>query len=62
MCGKIWLDHDALEYRKCKGDAPKISMGIPFPKMIKIKPIETIFSHGLPANREIIEIELIQKL
>ena len=42
MCGKIWLEHGALEYRECVGEDLKISMGIPFPKMIKIKPKETV--------------------
>ena len=42
MCGKIWLEHGALEYRECVGDDLKISIGIPFPKMIKIKPKETV--------------------
>lgn len=42
MCGKIWLEHGALEYRECVGDDLEINMGVPFPKMIKIKPKETI--------------------
>ena len=42
MCGKIWLEHGALEHRECVGDDLKISMGIPFPKMINIKPKETV--------------------
>jgi uncharacterized protein YbaA (DUF1428 family) len=42
MCGKIRLEHGALEYLKCVGDNLKISMGMPFPKMIKIKPKETV--------------------
>ena len=36
MCGKIWLEHGALEYNECVGDDLKVAMGIPFPKMIKI--------------------------
>ena len=36
------VEHEALEYRECVGDDLKISMGIPFPKMIKIKPKETV--------------------
>jgi uncharacterized protein YbaA (DUF1428 family) len=59
MCGKMWLEHGALEYREYVGDDLRISMGIPFPKMIKIKPKETVFSHGLLTNREFTEIELI---
>ena len=37
ICGKIWLEHGALEYSACVGDDVKVTMGIPFPKMIKIK-------------------------
>ena len=42
MCSKIWLEHGALEYRECVGDDLEINMGVPFPKMIKIKPKETV--------------------
>ncbi|MDW0191843.1 MAG: DUF1428 domain-containing protein [Nitrososphaeraceae archaeon] len=42
ICGKIWLEHGALEYNECVGDDLKVTMGIPFPKMIKIKSRETV--------------------
>jgi uncharacterized protein YbaA (DUF1428 family) len=42
MCGKIWLEHGALEYRECVGDDLRVKMGIPFPQMVKIKPKETV--------------------
>ena len=54
MCGKIWLEHGALEYRECVGEDLKISMGVSISEMIKIKPKETVFSHGLLTNRELI--------
>jgi uncharacterized protein YbaA (DUF1428 family) len=57
--GKMWLEHGALEYRECVDDDLRISMGIPFPKMIKIKSEETVFSHGLLTNRKFTEMELI---
>lgn len=40
--GKIWREHGALEYRECAGDDLDIKMGVPFPKMIKLKPNETV--------------------
>jgi uncharacterized protein YbaA (DUF1428 family) len=40
--GKIWREHGALEYRECAGDDLKVKMGIPFPRMIKLKPGETV--------------------
>jgi uncharacterized protein YbaA (DUF1428 family) len=42
MCGNIWLEHGALEFSECVGDDLKVTMGIPFPKMIKIKSRETV--------------------
>lgn len=37
VCGKIWLEHGTLKYSECVIDDLKVTMGIPFPKMIKIK-------------------------
>ena len=42
MCSKIWLEHGALEFRECVDDDLQINMGVPFPKMIKAKPKETV--------------------
>jgi uncharacterized protein YbaA (DUF1428 family) len=42
--GKIWKEHGALEFRECVGDdlVVKEGCGIPFPKMAKAKPDETV--------------------
>jgi uncharacterized protein YbaA (DUF1428 family) len=40
--GKIWREHGALEYRECAGDDLKIKMGVPFPKLVTLKPGETV--------------------
>jgi uncharacterized protein YbaA (DUF1428 family) len=40
--GKIWREHGALEYRECVGDDLKITMGLPFPRLAKLKAGETI--------------------
>ena len=43
--GKVWRDHGALEYRECVGDDLKVQMGLPFPKLMKLKSGETaVFS------------------
>lgn len=43
--GKIWREHGALEYRECVGDDLNVKMGLPFPRLAKIKPGETtVFS------------------
>ncbi|HSA61577.1 MAG TPA: DUF1428 domain-containing protein [Nitrospiraceae bacterium] len=40
--GKIWREHGALEYRECAGDDLKIKFGVPFPRMARSKPGETV--------------------
>ncbi len=40
--GKIWREHGALEYRECVGDDLKIKFGVPFPRLVKAKPGETL--------------------
>jgi uncharacterized protein YbaA (DUF1428 family) len=40
--GKIWREHGALEYRECAGDDLNVKCGVPFPRMIKLKPGETV--------------------
>lgn len=39
---KVWRDHGALEYRECSGDDMEVHCGTPFPKMMKLKPGETV--------------------
>ena len=40
--GKIWREHGALEIRECTGDDLKVKFGIPFPRLVKPKPSETV--------------------
>ena len=40
--GKIWRDHGALDYKECAGDDLKVKMGVPFTKLAKLKPGETV--------------------
>jgi uncharacterized protein YbaA (DUF1428 family) len=40
--GKVWREHGALDYRECVGDDLNIKMGVPFPKLAKAKPGETV--------------------
>ena len=39
---KIWREHGALDFRECIGDDLAVKMGMPFPKMMKLKPNETV--------------------
>ncbi len=40
--GKIWREHGALEFRECAGDDLNVAMGLPFPRLVKPKPGETV--------------------
>ena len=40
--GKVWREYGALEYRECVGDDLKIRMGLPFPKLARLKPGEAV--------------------
>ncbi len=39
---KIWMDHGALDYRECVAEDMNVPCGLPFPKLTKAKPSETI--------------------
>jgi uncharacterized protein YbaA (DUF1428 family) len=40
--GKIWREHGALDYKECLGDDLGVEFGIPFPRIMKLKPGETV--------------------
>ena len=43
---KMWMKHGALDYKECVGDDLQSKWGMPFPKLLKLKPGETaIFSY-----------------
>ena len=39
---KVWRDHGALEFRECAGDDLKVKMGVPFSRLVRVKPGETV--------------------
>jgi uncharacterized protein YbaA (DUF1428 family) len=41
--GKIWREYGALEYRECVAEDMDSKGLVPFPKVIKTKPGETVF-------------------
>ena len=41
--GKIWREHGALEVRECVGDDLNVKYGVPFTRLAKSKPGETMF-------------------
>jgi uncharacterized protein YbaA (DUF1428 family) len=42
VAGKVWKSHGALDYKECAGDDLKTKWGIPFPRLAKTKPGETV--------------------
>jgi uncharacterized protein YbaA (DUF1428 family) len=42
MGKKMWMKHGALDYKECVGDDLKTQWGIPFPRMMRLKPGETV--------------------
>lgn len=46
MGAEMWMKHGALDYKECVGDDFDTKWGMPFSRMMKIKPGETvIFSY-----------------
>ncbi len=39
---KVWKKHGALEYFECAGDDMQMKMGIPFPRLARVKRGETV--------------------
>ncbi len=40
--GRIWREHGALEYRECVGEDLAVKYGLPFPRLMKTRPGETV--------------------
>jgi uncharacterized protein YbaA (DUF1428 family) len=68
--GKIWKEHGALEFRECAGDDLKTKWGVPFTKMIKLKPGETVMfsfivfksrAHRDQVNAKVMKDERLKK-
>ncbi len=50
--GKIWREYGALDYKECVGDDLKTKMGVPFLRVAKAKPGETVvFSYIVYTSR-----------
>jgi uncharacterized protein YbaA (DUF1428 family) len=51
--GKIWKEYGALDYKECAGDDLDVKMGVPFPRVMKAKPGETVvFSYIVFKSRK----------
>jgi uncharacterized protein YbaA (DUF1428 family) len=40
--GRIWKEHGALEYKECVGEDLKVTAGVPFTRVPRAKPNETV--------------------
>ena len=47
---KVWMEHGAVSYRECVGEDLKVKFGLPFPKLTKAKPTETVFFSWINTN------------
>jgi uncharacterized protein YbaA (DUF1428 family) len=49
---KIWMEHGALDYTEAVGDDLAVKMGLPFPRLMKVKPgVAVVFSYILYKSR-----------
>lgn len=39
---RLWMKHGAVDYHECVGEDLKTQCGLPFPKLLKLKPSETV--------------------
>lgn len=52
MGERIWRKHGALDYKECVGEDLKVKWGLPFTKLLKLKPGETVvFSYVVFKSR-----------
>jgi uncharacterized protein YbaA (DUF1428 family) len=42
LAGKVWREHGAVQFRECVGDDLKIKGAVPFPRLARLKPGETV--------------------
>lgn len=66
MGAKMWMKHGALDYKECTGDDLQVKWGMPFPKLLKLKPGETVvFSYIVfksRAHRDRVNAKVIKEM
>jgi uncharacterized protein YbaA (DUF1428 family) len=69
--GKIWREYGALDYKECVGDDLKVKMGLPFPRLCKLKRGETVFfswivyksrAHRDSVNKKVMKDPRLEKM
>lgn len=63
---KLWMKHGALDYKECVGDDLQPKWGMPFPRLLKLKPGETaVFSYIVfksRAHRDRVNAKVIKEM
>jgi uncharacterized protein YbaA (DUF1428 family) len=63
--GRVWKEYGALEYRECAGDDIQVKMGLPFSKLAKLKPGETVvfawISYKSRAHRDRVNAKVMKE-
>jgi uncharacterized protein YbaA (DUF1428 family) len=71
QAGRIWREHGALEFRECVGEDLQVKMGMPFPRLSRLKRGETVFfswivyksrAHRDSVNRKVMQDPRIAKM
>lgn len=66
MGEKMWREYGALDYKECVGQDLKTKWGIPFTRMMKLKPGETVvFSYIVfksKAHRDSVNTKVMKEL
>jgi uncharacterized protein YbaA (DUF1428 family) len=69
--GKVWREHGALEFRECVGDDLAVKGLVPFPRLARLKPGETVLfswvvyksrAHRDRVNRKVMKDPRIAKM
>ena len=42
LAGKVWREHGAVEFRECVGEDLKVKGAVPFTRLARLKPGETV--------------------
>ncbi|MCU0595514.1 MAG: DUF1428 domain-containing protein [Desulfobacterota bacterium] len=63
---EMWMKHGALDYKECVAEDLKAKWGTPFPRMMKLKPDETVvFSYIVfksRAHRDRVNAKVIREM
>ena len=63
---KMWMKHGALDYKECVGDDLQPKWGMPFSRIVKLKPGETVvFSYIVfksRAHRDRVNAKVIKEM